>query len=220
MRVFVLLAIVASIASSAALLLAQSTAPKPPMSFFVTSTGSGHGANLGGLEGADQICQARAQVAGAGDRTWRAYLSTQGEGAVNARDRIGKGPWYNFDGLRIAADLADLHGDTLALAQKGNLISRRGSRTENGEPISGGENGPNRHDILTGSQLDGRAYTDDADHTCSNWTSQTHGSARVGHHDRSSGTSISWNSAHASQGCSPDDLKSTGGDGLLYCFAP
>ncbi len=215
-----LLAPISGVAGFTALVFAQNAPPKPPMTFFVTSVGSGKGGNLGGLKGADAICQARAESAGAGNRTWHAYLSTQGPDAVNARDRIGPGPWHNINGLRIAADLADLHGDTLELARKGNLVSRRSALSEKGERISGGESGPNRHDILTGSRLDGTAYTSEDDHTCRNWTSETDGAARVGHHDRASGLSISWNSAHLSEGCSPTDLPTTGGDGLFYCFAP
>lgn len=211
---------IAGVAACTGLVFAQNAPSKPPMTFFVTSVGSGKGANLGGLAGADAICQARAQAVGSGNRIWRAYLSTQGSGAVNARDRIGRGPWHNINGLQIAADLADLHGDTLELARKGNLISRRSALTEKGEPISGGDSGPNRHDILTGSRLDGTAYKTQDDHTCRNWTSDTDGAARVGHHDRASGLSISWNSAHLSEGCGPNDLPKTGGDGLFYCFAP
>lgn len=222
MRKIILLAMALPIGGFAAMLLAQAaTPPKPPMTFFVTSTGSGHGGNLGGLAGADAICRARAAAAGAGNRTWRAYLSTQGPGAVNARDRIGRGPWHSFGGIQIAADLAELHGDTFVLARKGNLVSRRSAVTEKGETISSGDAGsPNSHDILTGSQMDGRAYIDAADHTCRNWTSESDGSAQVGHHDRAGNTSISWNSAHPSQGCSTEALRKTGSDGRLYCFAP
>lgn len=202
---------------------AQSAAPaatRPPMTFFVTSVGLGDGANLGGLAGADKHCQALAQSAGAGNKTWQAYLSTQGPGAVNARDRIGTGPWHNALGVQVAADLGDLHGDTLEVARKGNLINKRTAVSEKGEKINGAEDSPNRHDILTGTRLDGTAYTDSADRTCKNWTSNaTDGSAQIGHHDRNSGSSNSWNSAHPTRGCSQENLRSTGGDGLLYCFA-
>lgn len=194
--------------------------PPPPMSFFVTSRGVGKGANLGGLAGADAHCQALAAAAGAGDRTWHAYLSTQGPNAVSARDRIGEGPWYNARGQRIAQNLAELHGDTLDLARLGNSVTRVTAISEKGDPINGVGATPNQHDILTGSQADGRAYTDAADHTCNNWTSDGTGTAQVGHHDRAGGTNISWNSTHATRGCSQDNLVSTGGAGLLYCFAP
>ena len=189
------------------------------MNFFLISVGSGDGANLGGLAGADRHCQALAQDAGAGGKTWQAYLSTQGQGVVNARDRIGQGPWYNHGGRMIAENLSELHGDTLDEARKGNLISKSTALSENGEQINGSGDSPNKHDILTGSQLDGRAYTDGEDHTCDNWTSNNEGSAQVGHHDRTSSSSISWVSAHPSRGCSQENLISTGGDGLFYCFA-
>ena len=198
---------------------AQDTTQDNQMNFFLTSVGSGDGANLGGLAGADRHCQALAQAAGAGGKTWRAYLSTQGQGVVNARDRIGQGPWYNHGGRMIAENLSELHGDTLDEARKGNLISKSTALSENGEQINGSGDSPNKHDILTGSQLDGRAYTDGEDHTCDNWTSNNEGSARVGHHDRTSSSSISWVSAHPSRGCSQENLISTGGDGLFYCFA-
>lgn len=196
-----------------------------PMSFFVTSTSLGKGGNLGGLAGADAHCQALASAAGAGGRTWRAYLSTQGTGAVNARDRIGKGPWVNVKGQQVARDLEHLHGDTLDLARLGNTLTRATALNEKGEQVSGvafpgGPQAPNQHDILTGSQPDGRAYTDGADHTCNNWTSEDAGSAQVGHHDRTGGPNISWNSVHGSKGCSQQSLVATGGAGLLYCFAP
>ena len=192
----------------------------PPMNFFVTSVGLGDGANLGGLDGADKHCQALAQAAGAGSKTWRAYLSTQGPNAINARDRIGEGPWHNAAGMQVAADLAHLQGDTLELARKGNVINKRSAVDERGEPVNGVGDTPNRHDILTGSQLDGTAYTDGADHTCKNWTSSSpDDSAQIGHHDRNSGGNISWNSAHPTRGCSQENLRSSGGDGLFYCFA-
>jgi hypothetical protein len=195
--------------------------PQQPMSFFVTSRGLGKGANLDGLAGADAHCQALAAAAGAGDRTWRAYLSTQGANAVHARDRIGNGPWYNARGQRVAQNLADLHGDTLEMARLGNTLTRATALNEKGEPVNGVGATPNQHDILTGSQPDGRAYTDAADHTCSNWTSDaTTGTAQVGHHDRTGGPNVSWNATHPSRGCSQENLVSTGGAGLFYCFAP
>src|SRR4051812_39410808 len=204
----------------AACLLAQNAKnPPQPMGFFVTSTGVGKGADLGGLAGADQHCQKLAAAAGAGSRTWRAYLSTSGAGAVNARDRIGQGPWYNAKGARIAQSLADLHGDTLELARQGNNISKATALTEKGESIKGFGDNPNQHDMLTGSQTDGRAYTDSGDHTCQNWTSSGSGTAQLGHHDRTGGGSVSWNSTHPSRGCSQENLVSTGGAGLFYCFA-
>ena len=196
-------------------------APAQPMSFFVSSVGLGKGANLGGIAGADAHCQALATAAGATGRTWHAYLSTQGPSAVNARDRIGEGPWYNAKGQRIAQNLAELHGDTLELARLGNSVTRVTGTTEKGDPVNGVGATPNQHDILTGSQPDGRAFTDAADHTCSNWSSEAAtGSAQLGHFDRAGGTNTSWNSTHASRGCSQEGLVSTGGAGLLYCFAP
>ena len=190
--------------------------------FFVTSTGIGNGANLGGLAGADNHCQMLAQAAGAGARTWRAYLSTQeadGKRAVNARDRIGKGPWQNSKGIVIAKDVAELHG--------GNNLTKQTALTEKGDVINGIGDKPNRHDMLTGSQPDGTAFAAGEDRTCKNWTSSTQGSAMLGHADRKGlrddDASKSWNSSHPSRGpdggCSQADLRSTGGDGLLYCFA-
>jgi len=198
--------------------------PPPPMSFFITSTPIGKGGNLGGLAGADAHCQTLATAVGAGNRTWRAYLSTQGAGAVNARDRIGKGPWVNAKGGSVARDVEHLHGDTLDQARMGNTLTRATALNEKGEQVSGvafpgGPQVPNQHDMLTGSQLDGRAYTDTADHTCNNWTSEDAGSAQLGHHDRTGGPGISWNSVHPSKGCSQQALISTGGAGLFYCFA-
>lgn len=192
------------------------------MSFFVTSVGVGNGANLGGLDGADRHCQQLAQAAGAGNRTWRAYLSTQpadGRPAVNARDRIGAGPWRNAKGEIIANDLAELHG--------ANKLTKQTALNEKGEIVNGRGDTPNRHDILTGSQPDGTAFAAGEDRTCKNWTSSTQGAAMVGHHDRiglrDDEASRSWNSSHPSRGpdggCSQADLRSTGGDGLLYCFA-
>ena len=187
------------------------------MSFFITSAGSGNGAALGGVAGADQICQNLAKAAGAGNKTWRAYLSagaSGGQAAVNARDRIGKGPWYNAKGEMVAKDVADLHSEN-------NKLGKQGSLTEKGETVNGRGDTPNQHDILTGSQLDGTAFTDGGDHTCTNWTSSGDGSAQVGHHDRQGGgqNPTSWNSAHGSRGCSQQNLVGTGGSGRFYCFA-
>jgi hypothetical protein len=193
------------------------------MTFFVTSSGPGKGADLGGLEGADAQCQKLAQAGGAGGKTWRAYLSTQaadGKPAVNAKDRIGKGPWQNAKGAVIAKDVADLHGAA-------NNLTKQTALSEKGEVINGAGDTPNRHDILTGSQPDGTAFAAGDDKTCRNWTSSTQGAAVVGHADRKGlrddEPSKSWNSSHPSRGpdggCSQADLKSTGGDGLLYCFA-
>jgi hypothetical protein len=197
------------------------SAPPQPMSFFVTSVGSGDGANLGGLAGADAHCQKLASAVGAGDRPWHAYLSAAASGgqpAVNARDRIGQGPWYNAKGVRIAKDVADLHGDTLDAARIGNNLSRTTVLTEKGDSVKGAGDTPNEHDILTGSMPDGRAFTDGADHTCQNWTGNGAGTAQLGHFDRTGGGNTSWNSAHASRGCSQANLVSTGGAGYLYCF--
>jgi len=192
-------------------------------SFFITSEGTGRGADLGGLAGADAHCQKLASAVGAGAKTWRAYLSTQaidGQPAVNARDRIGQGPWYNTRGALVARDLAHLHGDTLELARVGNSLSWSTAFNEKNEPVNRAGDKPNQHDILTGSQPDGRAYADAADRTCRNYTLSTaQGSAQVGHFDRTGGNSISWNSAHASRGCGQENLVATGGAGLLYCFA-
>jgi hypothetical protein len=188
------------------------------MSFFLTSKGPGDGANLGGLAGADAHCQMLAESAGAGGKTWRAYLSTSGvDGGetVNARDRIGDGPWVNANGVQVAADVDDLHSDN-------NKLSKENSIGENGEVINGRGDSPNRHDILTGSNLDGTAFADGEDHTCRDWTySGADGSAQVGHHDRTGGGAnpTSWNNAHPSRGCGQADLQGTGGDGLYYCFA-
>jgi hypothetical protein len=197
--------------------------PVKPLSFFVTSETIGKGADLSGLAGADAQCQKLATAAGSGAKTWHAYLSTQaadGKPAVNARDRIGAGPWYNFKGVAVAKDVASLHGDTLDAARLGNNLSRTTVLTEKGESIKGAGDKPNQHDILTGSQLDGTAFTDAADHTCKNFTSSAkEGSVQLGHFDRTGGGNTSWNSAHPSKGCSQDALISTGGAGLLYCFA-
>ena len=194
-----------------------------PMTFFVTSVPVGDGGNLGGLAGADAHCQMLATAAGRGAVTWRAYLSTQGPGGVNARDRIGTGPWHNAGGGIVAANLGELHGDTIAQARLGNRLSKDRSRDQNGDLISGIGDQPNQHDILTGSMPDGRAFTDGVDHTCGNYTSSadTMGSVQLGHHDKTGGRvgSGSWNSAHASLGCSQQNLIATGGNGYLYCFA-
>jgi hypothetical protein len=182
------------------------------MTFFITSAGSGRGADLGGLEGADKHCQQLAQAVGAGNRTWRAYLSTNGPKGVNAKDRIGAGPWQNVKGVVVATSVADLHSDS-------NKLSKENSLTEKGEIVNGRGDKPNRHDILTGSQLDGTAFAEGM--TCNNWTSSGEGSAMAGHHDRVGGGAnpTSWNSAHATKGCSQENLQGTGGDGLFYCFA-
>jgi hypothetical protein len=185
--------------------------------FFITSVGVGRGGDLGGLAGADAHCQALAQAEYAGDHTWRAYLSTEagdGQTAVNARDRIGTGPWYNAEGLLVAANLVALHGD-------GNRMTTEIATTERLDPVNGVGDTPNRHDILTGSQADGTAFASDEARTCGNWTSSGDGRAQVGHHDRMGRgeTSGSWNSAHPSSGCAQEDLESTGGAGLFYCFA-
>jgi hypothetical protein len=197
-------------------------APRMPMSFFVTSVGNGDGANLGGLAGADAHCQALAAAVGSGDKTWHAYLSTQaanGQPAVNARDRIGSGPWYNAKGARVAQNVGDLHGDTLDQARVGNALNKANDITEKGDTIKGVGDMPNEHDMLTGSMPDGRAYTDGMDHTCNNWTSDGMGTAQLGHADRNGGGNVSWNSAHPSRGCSQANLVTTGGAGHYYCFA-
>lgn len=186
-----------------------------PMGFFVTSVGLGDGANLGGLEGADAHCASLAEAAGTNGRDWKAYLSTQEEGkrGVSARYRIGKGPWYNSKGVLIANDLDELHISP-------NILGRT-ALNEKGETVNGVGSKPNLHDILTGSMADGMAYfpRENADRTCSNWTSNGEGSATVGHHDRHGGGNTSWNSAHGSRGCGQGDLARTGGAGLFYCFA-
>jgi hypothetical protein len=198
----------------------QPQAPAQPMSFFITSVGKGDGANLGGLAGADAHCQSLAAAAGRGTATWRAYLSTQGAGAVNARDRIGNGPWFNARGQRVAQNVAELHGDTIEQARLGNALGKQLSLTEKNTVVNGVGDKPNEHDLLTGSQPDGRAYTDAADHTCSNWTSNAAtGSAQVGHSDKQGGGNGSWNSTHASKGCGQQNLVATGGAGMFYCFA-
>ena len=196
-------------------------APPQPMSFFITSAGSGKGADLGGIAGADRICQTLATAAGS-TKMFHAYLSQpagNGQAAVNARDRIGAGPWFNAKGARIAQNVADLHGDTLEQARRGNNLTKVTALNEKGETVNGVGDTPNRHDMLTGSQLDGTAFTDGADHTCQNWTSSTTGTAQLGHHDRTGGGNTSWNSTHPSRGCSQENLVATGGAGLFYCFA-
>lgn len=191
---------------------------QPAMSFFITSAGPGDGANLGGLAGADAHCRRLAEAVGAGDRTWRAYLSTtaivEGGTTVHARERIGSGPWYNAKGVKVADDVDDLHSDN-------NKLSKENSLTEKGEMVNGRGDSPNMHDIITGSTLDGRAYEADGYNNCNNWTSSGEGSVRVGHHDRTGGgqNPTSWNSAHGSRGCSQANLQGTGGNGLYYCFA-
>ena len=178
-----------------------------PMTFFVTSAGSGAGADLGGLDGADALCQSLAAGAGAGDRTWRAYLSTQGPNAVNARERIGSGPWHNAQGALIGNNVEELHG-------MGHRFTVMTVIDERGRRIPGSGYVPNRHDVLTGSQPDGTAFSAGEDMTCGSWTSSSDGKARIGHHDRAA-----WNSAHDSRGCSQEQLRASGGDGLFYCFA-
>jgi len=186
------------------------------MTFFITSAGSGNGANLGGLEGADKICQQRAAAVGAGNRTWRAYLSTSASGnqpAVNARDRIGKGPWQNAKGVAVAQNVDDLHSDN-------NRLGKENSLTEKGAMVNGRGDTPNTHDILTGSDSHGRSMLGAANTTtCNNWTSNAEGRAMVGHHDRLGGANASWNAVHLSSGCSQQNLVQTGGNGLFYCFA-
>lgn len=185
------------------------------MSFFITSVGSGNGGNLGGLVGADNHCAKLAETAGSKGKEWKAYLSTQLEGkrGISARDRIGNGPWYNAKGTMIAKDLDQLHLNP-------NIIKTT-ALDENGELVNGRGDKPNRHDILTGTMMDGTAYFPSVkeDRTCSNWTSSSEGSASVGHHDRHGGGNVSWNSAHNSRGCSQEALTKTGGAGLFMCFA-
>ena len=208
------LAVIALATLSSQALLAQEALAPEKMSFFITSAGPGSGADLGGLDGADRHCLALAEAAGAGDRTWRAYLSATSDAGVNARDRIGEGPWYNARGVLVARDVDDLHGEN-------NNLGKETSLDENGETVKGRGDRPNMHDILTGSQLDGTATPGDADSTCRNWTSSGEGSALVGHHDRTGGgpNPKPWNSAHGSRGCSQSNLIGTGGNGLFYCFA-
>jgi len=181
------------------------------LSFFITSKGSGDGANLGGLAGADMICKSLATAVGQGDKDWKAYLSTMGAGGVNARDRIGAGPWYNANGVMVASSVADLHSDN-------NKLSKENSLTEGGMVVNGRGDSPNQHDIITGTNLDGTA----GESTCMNWTSNAQdGSANTGHHDRTGGGAnpTSWNFAHMTRGCSQANLIATGGNGFFYCFA-
>lgn len=196
------------------LLAGPAAAQQAPMGFFITSAPL-EGGNLGGLAGADRHCQTLAAAAGAGNRTWRAYLSTQGAGAVNARDRIGSGPWANARGVVIASSVAELHG--------ANNLTKQTALTETGAVVNGRGDTPNQHDILTGSQPDGTAIPGDADRTCGNWTKGGEGSAMVGHHDRmglnTEPPALSWNSSHPSRGCDLPSLRATGGNGLFYCFA-
>lgn len=216
------------IALAAALLVLGGCAAGPsgdggPMSFFITSTGTGKGADLGGLEGADKHCQTLAAAAGAGQRTWRAYLSTQGTAlndtkVVHARDRIGAGPWHNAKGVRIARNVDDLHSGA-------NNLTKDTALDEKGQPVNDRSMKPNKHDILTGSRPDGTAFAPLTDMTCGNWTrSGADGAAMVGHHDRAGPVphawATSWNSSHTSRGgCGQEALRGTGGDGLFYCFA-
>jgi len=207
-----------SIAAASVLTIAVATgaaAQDNKMGFFVTSVGSGNGADLGGLEGADAHCGKLAEAAGSTGRTWKAYLSTQVEGkrGISARDRIGTGPWHNAKGELIAKDLDELH--ILPNLYKSTALD------ENGNPVKGRGDKPNEHDILTGTKADGTAYFpwEEGDKTCSNWTSSGEGSATVGHHDRHGGGNVSWNAAHDSRGCSQENLQGTGGAGLFYCFA-
>ena len=203
---------------AAAIALALSSAvgaQSADMTFFVTSTGSGKGADFGGLTGADRLCQTLAAAVGAGGKTWRAYLSTQGAGAVNAKDRIGDGPWQNAKGVVVAKNNAELHAT--------NNLTKQTALTEKGEVVNGRGDTPNQHDVLTGTQPDGTAFGGADDKTCGNWTKSGDGSAVVGHHDRTgldtSPPALSWNSSHGSRGCSDPALVSTGGAGKLYCFA-
>lgn len=201
-----------TLAMAGTLLLATSvSAQDTSLSFFITSKGSGDGANLGGLAGADMICKSLATAVGQGDKNWKAYLSTNGMGGVNARDRIGSGPWYNANGVMVAMNVDDLHSDN-------NKLSKENSLTESGMMVNGRGDTPNQHDILTGSDLMGMA----SENTCSNWTSSAEdGSGNVGHHDRQGGGAnpTSWNFAHPSRGCSQQNLIATGGNGYFYCFA-
>ncbi|MGB2816975.1 MAG: hypothetical protein WBA53_06855 [Burkholderiaceae bacterium] len=219
---FALAALAAGLAGCAA---SPSAPPSGPMSFFVTSSGLGKGGDLGGLQGADSHCQKLAQAAGAGNRTWRAYLSTQGTSftdptVVNARDRIGSGPWFNAKGVQVAANIEELHSAK-------NNITKETALTEKGETVAGSGDKPNRHDMLTGSRPDGTAFPPSKpfqDMTCGNWTkSGKEGSAMTGHHDKRGpvpyGWGISWNSAHPTVGCDPESVRSTGGEALFYCFA-
>jgi hypothetical protein len=216
-RLISALSVAIALALSGSLTAGAAPAPQPSMSFFITSVGSGDGANLGGLAGADRHCQTLAAAAGAGGATWRAYLSVApagGQAAIHARDRIGTGPWSNAKGVQVAMSVADLHSDA-------NKLSKENSLNEKGEVVNGRGDQPNRHDILTGTGLDGTLATGEGDMTCGNWTSNGTGAAMLGHHDRQGGGAnpTSWNAAHASRGCSQENLRGTGGDALVYCFA-
>lgn len=210
------------VATAGLLAACATTPPTGPMSFFVTSEGPGNGANLGGLAGADAHCQKLASAAGAGAKTWRAYLSTgwtQTTPVVNARDRIGKGPWFNAKGVMIAADVESLHG-------AGNNITKQTALNEKGALVNGRGDTPNMHDILTGSRSDGTGFSSAPgmpEMTCGEWTKSAEGSAMTGHHDRSGLSpepwAVSWNSSHNTVGCSQEALRRTGGNGLFYCFA-
>ena len=217
-RILFLCALAAAVPALLALSSVPEAAPaaQSDMTFFLTSRGPGDGADLGGLEGADAHCAMLAGEAGAASGlTWHAYLSTTGDGGVNAKDRIGDGPWHNANGVMVAESVADLHSDA-------NKLSKENSISAKGEVISGRGDDVNRHDIITGTASDGMAFMGDGDTTCGNWMSSSgDGSARVGHHDRTGGgdDGTSWSSAHASRGCGQADLQGTGGDGLFYCFA-
>ena len=204
-----------SVWACAAVMGACAAGPQRDMGFFVTSVGSGNGADLGGLAGADRHCQNLASAVGAGGRTWRAYLSSGGSSVVNARDRIGTGPWKNVKGVVVATSVDNLHDS--------NNLSKQTALNEKGEAINGRGDTPNMHDILTGSSPDGRLATGDKDLTCGNWTLSGAGSAMVGHHDRiglrDDAPSKSWNSSHGSRACDQESLRATGGNGLFYCFA-
>lgn len=210
------LALVLTLTAAALAACASMGGSTTSMGFFVTSTNPGRGADFGGLAGADRHCQALATAAGAGGKAWRAYLSTTGAGAVNARDRIGRGPWHNAKGVLVAANVDQLHG--------ANMLTKQTALTEKGEVVMGRGDAVNLHDVLTGSTPDGRATAGGAaDTTCGNWTKSGEGSAIVGHHDRiglrDDEPSRSWNSSHGTRGCGMEALRSTGGGGLLYCFA-
>ena len=221
MKILTRVLVASCVASTIEAQVPASPAPQQPMGFFVTSVGPGDGANLKGLTGADEYCQSLAKAAGAGGRTWHAYLSSTAsaaQGPINARDRICTGPWYNAKGALIAWNVADLHGD---VHRDRNSINKEFALNEKGLPVNGRGDTPNVHDILTGSDSFGRALLGGAaGTTCNNWTSNVAtGSAMVGHHDRSGGGNTSWNAAHASRGCGQADLVATGGAGLFYCFA-
>ena len=217
MRAKPILISVAVVALGAAgVVVAQTGQPDAKASFFITSANPGKGADFGGIAGADAYCQTLASSAGLSGRSWRAYLSTTGPTPVNARDRIGKGPWYNVKGVKIASNVDELHGT--------NQLTKDTALTERGATVMGRGDATNLHDVLTGSTPEGRATAGGTeDTTCGNWTRGAEGSAIVGHHDRQGlrddAPSKSWNSSHGTRGCSMDALKSTGGGGLLYCFA-